>query len=574
MSNISLTSTMKSALLSLQSTQKLYDSTQEKLTSGLKVGSPADDPAAYYAASTLTDQADALETRLDNMDQAVEAISAADNGIESMESLLSSMTAIVENALATDSTDTDSRAALGKKFNDLLIQLSTLADDSAYGGTNLLDNQNITVQMGENYNDSTYTVEGFYVAGLTQNDTDDDGEVSCLDSSSVPESWGTVGAAAVTNYAFALNLIEDPTEVVGISSYGVPVATAEATSANENLATIVASVTAALAVDASDSTAASDIEDQINAALSAANAITGTSGSFSLGTSGDYEYSGTSTDGSTAVLDTLNAMYDLYNSVTDTATAETTLATSQTDLAAASTNGTTLATAMATYIDAAEATDVSDSSAATTIQTQTSYAMSAANIAISSLTSATTSATYTGEFEYDSTSGAYTYSRTDGDASTDAVVNTLNSMLGLQASVTQLATDTTTLTTQETTVSAIDAGDFGIVETTSDGWEVDWTDADTYTTTLQTILEQIEQVDLVLENRSKLLSFDQSTISLREDYTEDFINTLEDGADSLTLADVNEESANLLSLETSQSLAVQAMSLANDQMQNVLRLLE
>ena len=50
------------------------------------------------------------------------------------------------------------------------------------------------------------------------------------------------------------------------------------------------------------------------------------------------------------------------------------------------------------------------------------------------------------------------------------------------------------------------------------------------------------------------------------------INTLQEGADSLTNADLNEEGAKLLALQTQQSLASNAMSMAVSSDQNVLRL--
>jgi flagellin-like hook-associated protein FlgL len=50
------------------------------------------------------------------------------------------------------------------------------------------------------------------------------------------------------------------------------------------------------------------------------------------------------------------------------------------------------------------------------------------------------------------------------------------------------------------------------------------------------------------------------------------INTLKGGADGLTLADQNEEAANLLALQTRQQLGVQALSLANQSQQGILRL--
>ena len=51
-------------------------------------------------------------------------------------------------------------------------------------------------------------------------------------------------------------------------------------------------------------------------------------------------------------------------------------------------------------------------------------------------------------------------------------------------------------------------------------------------------------------------------------------NTLQTGADSLVLADTNEEGANMLALQTRQQLSTTALSLANQAQQGVLRLLQ
>jgi len=50
------------------------------------------------------------------------------------------------------------------------------------------------------------------------------------------------------------------------------------------------------------------------------------------------------------------------------------------------------------------------------------------------------------------------------------------------------------------------------------------------------------------------------------------INTLQTGADNLVLADTNEEGANLLALQTRQSLSTTALSLSAQADQAVLRL--
>jgi flagellin-like hook-associated protein FlgL len=51
------------------------------------------------------------------------------------------------------------------------------------------------------------------------------------------------------------------------------------------------------------------------------------------------------------------------------------------------------------------------------------------------------------------------------------------------------------------------------------------------------------------------------------------INILQTGSDNLTLADMNEEGANMLMLQTRQSLATTSLSLGAQSAQAVLRLL-
>ena len=63
-----------------------------------------------------------------------------------------------------------------------------------------------------------------------------------------------------------------------------------------------------------------------------------------------------------------------------------------------------------------------------------------------------------------------------------------------------------------------------------------------------------------------------SIVTTRQDFTENLINVLEEGSDKLTLADMNQESANMLALQTSQQLAVNSLSLASQASQSILRL--
>lgn len=68
------------------------------------------------------------------------------------------------------------------------------------------------------------------------------------------------------------------------------------------------------------------------------------------------------------------------------------------------------------------------------------------------------------------------------------------------------------------------------------------------------------------------LSANSGVITARQTFTDSMINTLLQGSDNLTLADQDAESANMLSLQTRQSLAVSALSLTNQAQQSILRL--
>ncbi|MBF0680116.1 MAG: hypothetical protein IR164_14395 [Devosia sp.] len=96
-------------------------------------------------------------------------------------------------------------------------------------------------------------------------------------------------------------------------------------------------------------------------------------------------------------------------------------------------------------------------------------------------------------------------------------------------------------------------------------------------------LDTDEKIDKLLtglqnaltELRSQASTFGSnlSSVENRQNFTKNMINTLETGAANLTLADTNEEAANLLALQTRQQLSSSALSMASQQDQAVLQLL-
>jgi len=75
-----------------------------------------------------------------------------------------------------------------------------------------------------------------------------------------------------------------------------------------------------------------------------------------------------------------------------------------------------------------------------------------------------------------------------------------------------------------------------------------------------------------LKTEASRLSSGLSIINTRQDWVKGMVNTVTEGADKLVLADMNEEGANMLMLQTRQTLGTTALSLSAQAAQSVLRL--
>ena len=96
----------------------------------------------------------------------------------------------------------------------------------------------------------------------------------------------------------------------------------------------------------------------------------------------------------------------------------------------------------------------------------------------------------------------------------------------------------------------------------------DWTNK----ATVEKSLSELENAISSLRSFASEFGNYYNLVTTRQDFTENLINVLEEGADKLTLADMNQESANMLALQTSQQLAVNSLSLASQSSQSILRL--
>ncbi|MEW6187997.1 MAG: flagellin [Thermodesulfobacteriota bacterium] len=156
--DISLTQGMRANLISLQLTTKLLGATQNRLSTGKKVNTAMDDPVNFFAAQSHMTRASDLAARKDGMSEAIQIVTAGDKGITAINTLIEQAKGIATSALAT--TDASSRASYATQYNTVMSQIITMAADSGYKGTNLLNGGSVDVKFNED-GSSKLNVSGF-----------------------------------------------------------------------------------------------------------------------------------------------------------------------------------------------------------------------------------------------------------------------------------------------------------------------------------------------------------------------------------------------------------------------------
>jgi flagellin len=92
------------------------------------------------------------------------------------------------------------------------------------------------------------------------------------------------------------------------------------------------------------------------------------------------------------------------------------------------------------------------------------------------------------------------------------------------------------------------------------------------TTGLNAIIDDIDDAVATLRSKAKVLSSNLGIVTTRQEFTNNMIATLNTGGDNLTLADMNQEGANMLMLQTRQAMGIQSLSIASQSAQQVLQL--
>ena len=569
---IALTASMRSNLLSLKNTQKLFDSTQDKLSTGYKVNSAMDNPSSYFTAQSLNARADDLSTLLDSIGQAISTLQTADQGITSLQDFVSQAKSIATSA--RDTMNVSAKVSSSIKFDKDKLKSQIVAEKAV---PNAKAGETMTIRVGDStkLTGTTNVKEDSKLKDLGLEAADAgsivvDGKeyklVTNGTANSMVTGYGTDGTTTSKDAVF--KVVKAGTEVAGKTDY-----TLEDADGNQFV---------------------------VNATTNADFVA----GKFVKGEVKDV----VSEDGKTTSTVTL--------AKDDTATAATAKRVSQITVATGATVedfAKTVETMIGTKVFDAS---VEDSNIVFKTLDTTSLEVKglvAEKLGMDVGKTITLEATDTAESlrqkinalegisaEFDE-NGKLVVKSAEGD---DMVISgALAEKLGISGAVTNGSNERATYAKQfDSVLKQIDE----LVQDTSykginllkgDNLTVVFNESRTSTLELKGVtfdstglgftasknewisttdidesLDQITKATSMLRAQASEFGQNLSTVQIREDFTENMINNLTTGADKLTLADANEEAANLLALQTRQSLATNSLSLASQSAQSVLKL--
>lgn len=554
-SDIVLSAALRNNLLSLQNTQRSIDSVQLRLATGLKVNSALDNPQSFFTAQALNNRAGDLSRLLDGLSLSIQTITEADKGVTALTTLVNQAQSIVDSARDELSSSSGEARAIGN------VDLSTTATIVGVGGIAAADvvriittsdaglqvTEDITIVAG----DSAYTL----AAKITDQFNDSrDGQIDAR----ITED-GFLEIKSVDGRSFKLTAAAAGTDInqagwnaLGLGRYVADQARAGVTLSSGTVVagTSVESVSlyegSGNLADAGDLLTATYIDDQGNTVF-----------------------------GGFAVNDTFTFTVDI-GSTTATSGAFTLVATSTIQDLIDHINQTA---AINPYVEAEF--DALTGKIKFTAIDDTVENFEIAYTAAGATTFDIGLGDPTGRLDPLSAVAAGTYdnvySFNQSTAALDQLANDYNTIREQIDSLVEDAQfrgvnllngdDLTTFFNEDNSNNLVTEGtDFssdglGLTEASfRTDTEVDLNDAQ-----VKTALNSIRSF-------GASLSTNLSIIQARRDFTEETINVLKAGAEGLTVADQNEEGANLLALQTRQQLGVTSLALAAQSQQAVLRL--
>jgi flagellin len=152
----------------LAKNERAMGQSMERLSTGLRINSAADDAAGLAISSKMTSQIRGLDQAVRNANDAVSMIQTADGAAIEITNMLQRMRELSVQAGNGTNTANDV-TSLGVEFDALLAQINSIATNTQWNGKNILDGTNtpVTFQVGANANQTVQVTFGNFKSDNT-----------------------------------------------------------------------------------------------------------------------------------------------------------------------------------------------------------------------------------------------------------------------------------------------------------------------------------------------------------------------------------------------------------------------
>ncbi len=146
------------ALQSLRSINSKLGVHQQRLSTGRRINSAADDPAGLTIATKMLARSEGLKVALDNIGDAKNLLSVAESGLSRINDILVQMRNKAE-AAASDTLGTSERDAIKEQLTAYVAQIDDIVEQTKWNGQKLIDGSYngtaLTFQTGADSSDTT-----------------------------------------------------------------------------------------------------------------------------------------------------------------------------------------------------------------------------------------------------------------------------------------------------------------------------------------------------------------------------------------------------------------------------------
>ncbi|WP_395949373.1 lateral flagellin LafA [Aeromonas mytilicola subsp. aquatica] len=121
----------------LNNTNKMLGTAMQRLGTGLRINSAADDAAGLQMATRLQSQSSGQKVGMRNAQDAVSMMQTAEGAMDEMTNIVQRMKDLATQG-ANGTNNADDLSAMNKEFGELQKELKNITDNTTFGGTNLL----------------------------------------------------------------------------------------------------------------------------------------------------------------------------------------------------------------------------------------------------------------------------------------------------------------------------------------------------------------------------------------------------------------------------------------------------